>query len=301
MGQKTLLVLLGPTGVGKTEAALHLAQRLGSPIVNADSRQIYRDLPVGTAAPTAEQQRLVRHYFVGTHTLDAAYSAAQYEADVLELLTALFRSLDTVVLAGGSMMYIDAVCSGIDDIPTVEPEVRAAIRQRYEAEGLPRLVEELRILDPDYAAAVDRRNTQRVLHALEVCYQTGRTFTSFRRGVRKERPFRIVKLGLCRERDDLFSRINRRVDAMMAEGFLDEARRALPFRHCNSLNTVGYKELFRVLDGEWELPFALDRIRKNTRVYAKKQLTWFRRDASVRWLHPDDSIGMEKVLAEFGR
>ncbi|MBR1732678.1 MAG: tRNA (adenosine(37)-N6)-dimethylallyltransferase MiaA [Alloprevotella sp.] len=301
MGQKTLLVLLGPTGVGKTEAALHFAQRLGSPIVNADSRQIYRDLPVGTAAPTAEQQRQVRHYFVGTHALDAAYSAAQYENDVLELLAVLFRSLDTVVLAGGSMMYIDAVCSGIDDIPTIEPEVRATVRQRYEAEGLPRLVEELRLLDPDYAAAVDRRNTQRVLHALEVCYQTGRTFTSFRRGVRKERPFRIVKLGLCRERADLFDRINRRVDAMMAAGFLDEARRVLPFRHCNSLNTVGYKDLFRVLDGEWELPFALDRIRKNTRVYAKKQLTWFRRDASVRWLHPDDSIGMEKVLAEFGR
>ena len=287
--------------MGKTEAALHFAQRLGSPIVNADSRQIYRDLPVGTAAPTAEQQRQVRHYFVGTHALDAAYSAAQYENDVLELLAVLFRSLDTVVLAGGSMMYIDAVCSGIDDIPTIEPEVRATVRQRYEAEGLPRLVEELRLLDPDYAAAVDRRNTQRVLHALEVCYQTGRTFTSFRRGVRKERPFRIVKLGLCRERADLFDRINRRVDAMMAAGFLDEARRVLPFRHCNSLNTVGYKDLFRVLDGEWELPFALDRIRKNTRVYAKKQLTWFRRDASVRWLHPDDSIGMEKVLAEFGR
>ena len=300
MGQKTLLVLLGPTGVGKTEAALHFAQRLGSPIVNADSRQIYRDLPVGTAAPTAEQQRQVRHYFVGTHALDAAYSAAQYENDVLELLAVLFRSLDTVVLAGGSMMYIDAVCSGIDDIPTIEPEVRATVRQRYEAEGLPRLVEELRLLDPDYAAAVDRRNTQRVLHALEVCYQTGRTFTSFRRGVRKERPFRIVKLGLCRERADLFDRINRRVDAMMAAGFLDEARRVLPFRHCNSLNTVGYKDLFRVLDGEWELPFALDRIRKNTRVYAKKQLTWFRRDASVRWLHPDDRGGQEKVLVEFG-
>ena len=300
MGQKTLLVLLGPTGVGKTEAALHFAQRLGSPIVNADSRQIYRDLPVGTAAPTAEQQRQVRHYFVGTHALDAAYSAAQYENDVLELLAVLFRSLDTVVLAGGSMMYIDAVCSGIDDIPTIEPEVRATVRQRYEAEGLPRLVEELRLLDPDYAAAVDRRNTQRVLHALEVCYQTGRTFTSFRRGVRKERPSRIVKLGLCRERADLFDRINRRVDAMMAAGFLDEARRVLPFRHCNSLNTVGYKDLFRVLDGEWELPFALDRIRKNTRVYAKKQLTWFRRDASVRWLHPDDRGGQEKVLVEFG-
>ena len=300
MGQKTLLVLLGPTGVGKTEAALHFAQRLGSPIVNADSRQIYRDLPVGTAAPTAEQQRQVRHYFVGTHALDAAYSAAQYENDVLELLAVLFRSLDTVVLAGGSMMYIDAVCSGIDDIPTIEPEVRATVRQRYEAEGLPRLVEELRLLDPDYAAAVDRRNTQRVLHALEVCYQTGRTFTSFRRGVRKERPSRIVKLGLCRERADLFDRINRRVDAMMAAGFLDEARRVLPFRHCNSLNTVGYKDLFRVLDGEWELPFALDRIRKNTRVYAKKQLTRFRRDASVRWLHPDDRGGQEKVLVEFG-
>lgn len=281
---KTLLVLLGPTAVGKTELALSLAEALGSPIINADSRQIYRDLPIGTAAPTTAQQARVRHYFVGTLGISDYYSAARYETDVLTLCEELFLTHDILLLSGGSMMYIDAVCRGIDDIPTIEPEVRQQLRQRYETEGLRPLLAELRLLDPEYYALADLRNTRRILHALEVCYQTGRTFTSFRTATHKQRPFHIMKIGLRRQRADLFLRINSRVDQMITDGFLDEARRMLPYRNENALNTVGYKELFQVLDGTWELPFAVERIKKNTRVYAKKQMTWFSRDPDIHWI-----------------
>ncbi len=281
----TLLVLLGPTAVGKTELALQLAEQLGSPILNADSRQLYRDLRIGTAAPTPEQLARVLHYFVGTLDITDYYSAARYEAEVLKLTEELFRTHDTVLLSGGSMMYIDAVCNGIDDIPTVEPEVRNHLRERYETEGLEPLAAELKLLDPEYYATVDLRNPKRIVHALEICYQTGRTFTSFRTATRKQRPFRIVKVGLRRERADLFNRINRRVDAMMQQGFLEEARALLPHRNENALNTVGYKELFQVLDGTWELPFAVERIKKNTRVYAKKQMTWFAHDPTIHWFN----------------
>lgn len=285
---KTLVVLLGPTGVGKTELALRLAQALQTPILNADSRQLYRDIPVGTAAPTPEQLRAVRHYFVGTLGLADYYSAARYEEDAIRLLDRLFRERDVALLSGGSMMYIDAVCDGIDDIPTVDGETREFLRARYQKEGLAPLAAELRLRDPEYYAQCDLRNPKRVVHALEICYMTGRTFTSFRRKERKNRPFRVVKIGLTRERAELFARINARVDGMMAEGLLEEARRVLPFRDCNALNTVGYKELFRHLDGDWTLDFALEKIRRNTRVYAKKQLTWFRHDARIRWFHPDE-------------
>lgn len=283
----TLIVLLGPTGVGKTEVALQLASHFGTPVLNADSRQIYRDIPIGTAAPTAEEQRRTKHYFVGTKSLDEYYSAARYEADVMALLPTLFARHPVALLSGGSMMYVDAVCKGIDDIPTIEPDIRRMVHERYEAKGLEMLLEELRLLDPAYRATVDRRNTQRVLHALEVCYQTGRTFTSFRVGKKKTRPFQIVKVGLRRDRAELFDRINRRVEAMLEQGWMDEVCRVQPYRSCNSLNTVGYKELFRVLDGEWTLDFATGRIQKNTRVYAKKQLTWFGRDDEIAWFRPD--------------
>ena len=285
---KTLLVILGPTGVGKTELSLQIAEQFGSCIISADSRQFYRDIPIGTAAPTPDQLARVKHYFVGTLGLEDYYSAAQYEADTLQLLAQLFEQQEVVVMSGGSMMYIDAVCNGIDDIPTVTDETRQMVRSRYEAEGLETLVSELRILDPAYYDRVDRKNTARVLHALEICYQTGHTFTSFRTGKKKLRPFNIIKVGLNRPRLELFDRINHRVSAMMDEGLLDEVQRVLPFRNCNSLNTVGYKELFNYLDGEWELDFALDRMRKNTRVYAKKQLTWFKRDESICWFHPEE-------------
>lgn len=293
---KTLLVLTGPTAVGKTRVAIELARRFGSPVINADSRQVYRDLPIGTAAPTPEEQAEVRHYFVGTLGLADYYSAAQYEQDVLRLLPSLFEDRDVVVLSGGSMLYIDAVCRGLDDIPTIEAPVRMMMQQRLESEGLSALVEELRVLDPEYFAEVDRRNTRRVVHALEVIYQTGRKMSSFRRRNTQERPFRIVKIGLNCPRAELFERINARVGKMMEAGLWEEFMRVKDFRACNALNTVGYKELFHVLDGEWELPFALERMRKNTRVYAKKQLTWFQRDAEMHWLHPEDAEGMEKIL-----
>lgn len=287
---KTLVVLLGPTAVGKTELALSIAAHIKSPILNADSRQLYKDLRIGTAAPTPEQLARVRHYFVGTLDIQDYYSAARYEAQVLQLTDQLFRQHDTLLLSGGSMLYIDAVCHGIDDIPTINDETRTLLHQRLETEGIEPLKAELRLLDPEYYSQVDLKNTQRIVHALEVCYQSGRTFTSFRTATRKERPFRILKIGLRRERADLFNRINRRVEQMVEDGLLDEARRMLPYRHANALNTVGYKEMFQVLDGTWDLPFAIERMKKNTRVYAKKQMTWFARDPDIHWFHPDEAL-----------
>lgn len=294
---KTLITLQGPTGVGKTELSLRLAEFFDTCILNADSRQVYRDIPIGTAAPTEAERQRVPHHFVGMLALDDYYSAAQYESDVLRLLNnEVFPQKDVAILSGGSMMYIDAVCKGIDDIPTIDAETREMMRERYEREGLEPLAEELRLLDPDYYAECDIRNPKRVVHALEICYMTGRTYTSFRVRRKAHRPFRIIKVGLQREREELYDRINRRVDSMMQDGWLDEARRVLPFRHCNSLNTVGYKELFKYLDGEWELDFALEKIRRNTRVYSRKQMTWFRRDEEVRWFHSEDENGILDYL-----
>lgn len=282
--EKTLKVIIGPTGVGKTEYALRMAEQHGCPILNADSRQLYRDIPIGTAAPTIEEQQRVKHYFVGTLGLEDYYSAAQYEQDAMALLTELFQSHDTLVMSGGSMMYIDAVCKGIDDIPTVDDDTRQLLKSRYETEGLEPLVAELRLLDPEYYDLCDKRNPKRVVHALEICYMTGRTFTSFRVRKQVKRPFNIEKIGLQRPRPVLFDRINRRVDVMVEQGLLEEAQRVLPYRACNSLNTVGYKELFKYFDGEWDLEFALEKIRRNSRVYAKKQITWFKKDPDVNWV-----------------
>ncbi|MBQ9286224.1 MAG: tRNA (adenosine(37)-N6)-dimethylallyltransferase MiaA [Bacteroidaceae bacterium] len=291
---KTLVVLLGPTAVGKTELALSIADHLGSPIINADSRQIYRDMHIGTAAPTAEQQARVKHYFVGSLSIDEYYSAARYETEVLGLTEELFKRHDTLLLSGGSMLYIDAVCKGIDDIPTIHEETRSLLRQRLDTEGLDTLTRELKLLDPEYYATVDLKNTKRIVHALEVCYQTGRTFTSYRTATRKRRPFNIVKIGINRPRAELFERINLRVDEMLEAGLLEEARALMPHREANALNTVGYKEMFQVLDGTWTLDFARERMKKNTRVYAKKQLTWFAHDTEIRWFHPDEG---EAILA----
>ena len=283
----TLYVLLGPTAVGKTELALQMAETLGCPILNCDSRQIYRGMEIGTAAPTAEQQQRVKHYFVGTHDIGSYYSAAQYEQDVLSLIEELGGTHQSLLLSGGSMLYLDAVCNGIDDIPSVDAEVRETLRQRLLSGGINEMRSELQLLDPDYYHSADTRNPKRVVHALEVCYTTGRPYSSFLTKERKPRPFRIVKIGLRRERPALFARIGRRVDAMMEEGLLDEARRLYPLRRENALNTVGYKELFRYLDGEWELPFAIEKIKKNTRDYAKKQMTWFAHDINIQWFHPE--------------
>ena len=273
--------------MGKTELSLRAAEYFSTSILNADSRQLYRDIPIGTAAPTAEDLSRVPHHFVGTLNLDDYYSAARYESEAMSLLERLFAVCDTVVLSGGSMLYVDAVCQGIDDIPTISDSVRQRMRERYENEGLETLAAELERLDPAYFAQCDIRNPKRVIHALEICHMTGRTYTSFRVRKVKDRPFRIIKIGLCRERGELFDRIGRRTDQMLSAGLLDEARRVLPHRDCNSLNTVGYKELFKYLDGEWTLDFALEKIKRNTRVYAKKQMTWFKKDPEIAWFHPD--------------
>ena len=273
--------------MGKTELSLRLAEHYDTCIVSADSRQLYADLKVGTAAPTPEQLARVKHYLVGTLQLVDYYSAARYEEEVMQLLPALFARRPVVLLTGGSMMYVDAVCKGIDDIPTVDQKTRQTMLQRYEAEGLERLCAELKVLDPAYYAEVDLKNPKRVIHALEICHMTGRTYTSFRTRSAKQRPFRMVKVGLMREREELYDRINRRVDQMMADGLLDEARRVYPYRAFNSLNTVGYKELFNYLDGTWSLDFAVEKIKQNTRIYSRKQMTWFKRDADIRWFHPE--------------
>lgn len=285
---KTLIVLTGPTAVGKTELCLRLATHFGIPVINADSRQIYREMKIGTAAPTDEQLRQVRHYFVGQLQLDDYYSASLYEQQVISLLPELFRESDYALMAGGSMMYIDAVCNGIDDIPTVNDETRRVLKQRLADEGLESLVEELRRLDPEHYEIVDRQNPRRVVHALEICHMTGRTYTSFRRNERRQRPFRIVKIALNRPREELYERINKRVDSMMADGLLDEARRLYPRRQLNALNTVGYKEMFAYLDGTWTLEEAVERMKGNTRRYARKQLTWFKKDPDVSWFAPGD-------------
>ena len=285
---KTLVVLLGPTGVGKTDLSIRLADTFRMPIINADSRQIFREIPIGTAAPTAEQLARVKHYFVGTHQLTDYYSASAYEQDVLRLFKPQpeGEGLEMALLTGGSMMYIDAVCNGIDDIPTVDDQTRDWMKQRLADEGLPALVEELRTLDPEHYEIVDRQNPRRVVHALEICHMTGRTYTSFRTNTKKERPFRIIKIGLNRPREELYNRINLRVDQMMADGLLEEARRVYPLRHMNALNTVGFKELFAYLDGVWTLQEAVERIKGNTRRYMRKQLTWFKRDDQIAWFHP---------------
>ena len=285
--KNTLIVLIGPTGVGKTELSLSIAEHFHTCIVSSDSRQLYADLKIGTAAPTPDQLARVPHHFVGTLKLTDYYSAAQYEAEVMAKLEELFQQHDVVVLTGGSMMYVDAICKGIDDIPTVDKETRELMIQRYEEEGLEKLCAELKLLDPEYYQIVDLKNPKRVIHALEICYMTGKTYTSFRTRSTKERPFRIIKIGLTRDREELYDRINRRVDEMMKEGLLEEAKSVYEYKHLNSLNTVGYKEIFQYLDGEWTLDFAIEKIKQNSRIYSRKQMTWFKRDTDITWFHPD--------------
>lgn len=291
--KKTLLVITGPTAVGKTKLTIELAQHFRIPIINADSRQLFREMQIGTAAPTQDELRMARHEFVGTLGLEDYYSASMFEQDVLTFLDGHYKSADMALMSGGSMMYIDAVCNGIDDIPTIRDDIRQLMKQRLHDEGLEALCEELRRLDPEHYEVVDRKNTRRVVHALEICHQTGLTYTSFRTRQKKERPFHIVKIGLNRPREELYERINLRVNRMMEQGLLEEARQLYPMRHLNALNTVGYKELFAYMDGVWPLDEAVERIKGNTRRYARKQLTWFKRDEDVTWFHPDD---IEQIL-----
>lgn len=295
---KSLVVILGPTGVGKTELCLRLAESLHLPIINADSRQIFKEIPIGTAAPTAEQLQRVKHYFVGTHHIGDYYSASMYEQDVLNLYQQLVKDATNngesaddnspiALLTGGSMMYIDAVCNGIDDIPTIDDQTRIWMKRRLEEEGLPALVEELHQLDPEHWNYVDKNNPRRVVHALEICHMTGKTYTSFRKNEKKERPFRIVKIGLNRPREELYNRINQRVLSMIANGLEEEARNVFSFRNENALNTVGYKEMFEYFNGNITLDEAICKIQSNTRRYCRKQLTWFKRDTTIKWFSPN--------------
>ena len=285
---KTLVVILGPTGVGKTDTCIRVAKHFNVPIINADSRQIFQEIPTGTAAPTQVQQQEIKHYFVGNHHLDDYYSASMYEQDVLSLLEKLFTSQDIALMSGGSMMYIDAVCNGIDDIPTVDEQTRQWMKQRLHDEGLPALVEELRQLDPIHYEYVDKNNPRRVVHALEICHMTGKTYTSFRTNKIKERSFQIIKIGLNLPREELYQRINQRVLNMIQEGWVEEALKVYPKRELNSLHTVGYRELFDYLDGLYTLDEAIDKIQSNTRRYMRKQLTWFKRDQKIRWFSPNN-------------
>lgn len=284
----TLVVLIGPTAVGKTDTSLAIADFLGCPIISADSRQMYKGMEIGTAMPSKEELSRHRHYFVAQLEPGEYYSAARYEEEVLALLEKEFIHHPTMLMSGGSMMYIDAVCNGIDDIPTVDNVTRAMILEKYEREGLEKLADELRILDPEYYREADIKNPKRVMHALEICYMTGKRYSSFRKQQKKERPFRIIKIGLQREREELYERINKRVEMMIGQGLVEEVRKFAHLKHHNSLNTVGYKEIFRYLDGEWTLPFAIEKIKQNTRIYSRKQMTWYRKDENVTWFHPDD-------------
>lgn len=284
-----LIVITGPTASGKTGMAIKLARELGTEIISADSRQLFREIPIGTAQPSAEELAAVRHHFIGTLSLGDYYSAARYEEDVMRLLPEIFaRCNGTAVMCGGSMMYVDAVCRGIDLLPTVSPEIRQYAFALWQEGGNEAVIDRLRRLDPAYLETVDLKNHRRLVHALEICLESGRPYSELRTGAVKPRPFEIEKYAIDLPREVLFDRINRRVERMMEEGLLEEARRVFPLRTLNSLNTVGYKELFAFFDGLWDLPTAVARIQKNTRVYAKKQLTWLRRDADVRWLSGDE-------------
>ncbi len=294
--QMKLIVITGPTGVGKTATAIAVAKALHCDIINADSRQVYRGIPIATATPTAHELAQVPHHLIACKELDEPYNAWQYEQDVMSLLPSLWARGDMAVLCGGSMMYVDAVCNGIDNMPSVQPQVRQAVKQQLAQQGLESLVAELERLDPAYAAVVDRKNPVRVCHAIELCRQTGVPYSTLRTGERKPRPFDIIKVGLTLERSKLYDRINRRVDAMMSAGLEDEARRVWPLRHLQSLNTVGLKEMFAYLDGTIDRATAIERIKRNTRVYAKKQLTWFRRDPAIHWLPPGKPEAILQII-----
>ena len=296
--KQNLIVLIGPRGVGKTERSLSIAENFNTEISSADSRQLYRQLQIGTAAPTPLQLSRVKHHLVGTLELTDYYSAAKYEEEVIKLLEELFQKKDIYVLTGGSMMYIDAVCKGIDDIPTVDEETRTILLDRYKNEGLEQLVSELKLLDPTYYNNVDLKNPKRVIHALEICYMTGLPYSSFLTQEAKERPFNIIKIGLNRDREELYDRINRRVLEMEKEGLIEEVKSVYQFKGLNSMNTVGYKEIIKYLDSEWTKDFAIQKIQQNSRNYAKKQLTWFKRDQDIEWFHPDEYEQIIKYISD---
>lgn len=285
---KILIIISGPTAVGKTAVAIAVARHFGSEIISADSRQIYREMSIGTAVPSPEEMKAVRHHFIQNKSVYDYYNAFMYETEVIKLLEDLFRRMNPVIMAGGSGLYINAVCHGIDDIPTVEPAVRQEMKELYAWEGIEGLRSLLKKVDPEYYKKADLRNPKRLLKALEITVQAGRPYSSFLTQTRKQRPFRILKAGLDLPREELYDRINRRVDRMIETGLMEEARRLYPHRNTNALNTVGYKELFDYFDKKISLDEAITRIKANTRKYARKQLTWFRKDPDIRWFHPEE-------------
>jgi tRNA dimethylallyltransferase len=283
----TLIIVLGPTGVGKSDISIQLAKHYHTEIVSADSRQFFRELTIGTAVPSSDDLNEINHHFIQNKSIHHYYNVSEYETEVLELIQELHKKLNPLILTGGSMLYLDTICNGIDDIPTVDPEIRDEVIRWYEENGIEALRQRLQEVDPEYYQIVDQNNPKRMLHAVEVCQMTGKTFTSFRTRTVKERPFRIIKIGVNQDRKLLYIRINERVLRMMEAGLLEEARSVYPYRSLNSLNTVGYKELFTYFDGDCTLEEAVDLIQRNTRKYARKQLTWFRRDQQIKWFEPD--------------
>lgn len=298
MSIRRLIVLVGATGSGKTDLSIRLAERFGAPVISTDSRQIYRGLPIGTAQPSAEQLAAVEHHFIATHDISENFSCGEYEVRALDLLNDLFEKHDTVIAVGGSGLYVRALCEGMDDLPHADETLRRELNKRLEHDGLPSLLEELQRLDPEYYEAVDRNNPARVLRAVEVCLQTGRPYSSLRTGMRRKRDFKIIKTGIDMPREELYDRINRRVDAMMAAGLEEEARAVYSYRHYNSLQTVGYKELFDFFDGKISRDEAVELIKRNTRRYAKRQLTWFRRDKEIRWFANGEFDAMVKYVLD---
>ena len=298
INNKTLIVITGPTGIGKSATAIDLAQRLSTEIISADSRQVYKGIPIITAAPTEEERSIVPHHLVDFLELDEYYSASLFEQQALSLLDQIFSRSDYAVVCGGSMMYVDALCNGIDELPTIPDNIRQQLMQEHADNGNDWLLQRLEQLDPVYYNQVDRQNTKRVFHAVEICLASGRSYSSLRTGTRQSRPFRIIKTALTADRQLIFDRINLRVEKMLEMGMLDEARSVYHLRHLNSLNTVGFKEMFRYIDGEWDLPTAIARMQKNTRVYAKKQMTWYQRDPLIHWIDASaQATPTEQILA----
>lgn len=286
--EKKLIIILGPTAVGKTEFSLQLAEQLHTEILSCDSRQMFREMKIGTAAPTEKELNRVPHHFVGNLSIHDYYSCGKYEIDALAKCEELFQKHDTLIMTGGSMLYIDAICKGIDDVPNIDEDLRKSLWETFETDGLDPLRNQLRLLDPDYYNTIDLKNGKRIIHALEICLQTGQPYSSIRKNSKKERPFVIEKIGITRPREELYERINLRVEKMFDNGLLDEARSLYPYRELNALNTVGYKELFQYFDGNWTLDYAKQMIQQNTRHYAKKQITWFKRDSEIKWIETSD-------------
>lgn len=286
---KSLIVIVGPTGIGKTSTGIYLASKLNTEIISADSRQFYKELKIGTATPSKEELSAVKHHFIGNLSIHDYYNAGSFEIETIALLENLFKSKEQVIMLGGSGMYIDAVCRGIDDLPTIEPEIRLQLQDKYKKEGIESIRFLLKKLDPEYYAIVDLKNPKRILKGLEICLMTGKTYTSFRTSTKKKRSFNILKIGLNTNREDLYRIIEQRVDKMIEQGLVEEAKSLYKYKDLNSLNTVGYKELFPYFENEYDLNRAIELIKRNTRRYAKRQLSWFKRDESIMWFEKNEN------------